>query len=109
MRCAKGSSVSSATSMGTTLGGGAATPGGGMTTLGVGTTLGWRSAKMGRGCLNRTSRCERAGSTCFAGVVGGAGAVAEGGTGDIVGGDVSQFGHDEGGRSARRVVPFDLI
>ena len=25
------------------------------------------------------------------------------------GGDVSQFGHDEGGRSARRVVRFDLI
>ena len=25
------------------------------------------------------------------------------------GGDVSQFGHDGGGRSARRVVRFDLI
>ena len=69
-----------------------ATLGGGIDTLGVGTTLGWRSAKLGRGCMNRKSRSERAGATCFSGVVGGTGAVAVGGTGDIVGGVIAELG-----------------
>ena len=50
VRCAAGSCVSSAMSMGTTLGGGAVTLGGGMATLGGGsTTLGVGTDRVGRG------------------------------------------------------------
>ena len=63
-----------------------------MATLGVGTVLGWSSAKLGRRRLKRTPRIEQTVTTCFAGGAGGAGAEAAGGIGDGAGGVAAGVG-----------------